>query len=98
MTFSFHPRAEQELDKAVRYYEECCSGLGLEFAEEVYAAIDRIIAYPKAWTKLSKHTRRCFVNRFPFGIIFQVKDSVLRIIAVANLNRKPGYWKRRAIH
>jgi hypothetical protein len=45
MTYSFHPRAEQELDKAVRYYEECSSGLGLEFAEEVYAAIARIIAY-----------------------------------------------------
>lgn len=77
MTFSFHPRAEQELDKAVCYYEECSSGLGLEFAEEVYAAIARIIAYPKAWTRLSKHTRRCLVNRFPFGVIFQVKDSVL---------------------
>ena len=47
MTYSFHPRAEQELDKAVAYYEECRSGLGLEFAEEVYAAIARIIAYPR---------------------------------------------------
>jgi hypothetical protein len=97
MIFSFHPRAEQELDKAVRYYEECCAGLGLEFAEEVYAAIARIIAYPKAWTRMSKQTRRCLVNRFPFGIVFQVKNSELRIIAVANLNRKPGYWKRRVI-
>lgn len=95
MMYYFHPLAEQELDKAVRYYEECSSGLGLEFAEEVYATIARIIAYPKAWTKLSKHTRRCLVNRFPFGIIFQVKGSELRVIAVANLNRKPGYWKRR---
>lgn len=98
MTSSFHPRAEQELGKAVSYYEECSSGLGLEFAEEVYAAIARIIAYPKAWTRLSKHTRRCLVNRFPFGVIFQVKGSELRIIAVANLNRKPGYWKRRVTH
>lgn len=98
MTFSFHPRAEYEFDKAVSYYEECSSWLGLEFAEEVYAAISRIIAYPKAWTRLSKRTRRCLVNRFPFGIIFQVKDSILRIIAVANLNRKPGYWKRRITH
>ena len=94
MTFSFHPRAEWELDKAVRYYEECSHGLGLEFAEEVYAAIARIIAYPKAWTQISKHARRCLVNRFPFGIIFQFKCSELRVIAVANLNRKPGYWKR----
>ncbi len=95
MTFRFHPRAELELNKAVSYYEECASGLGLEFAEEVYAAIARIIAYPKAWTRLSKHARRCLVNRFPFGVIFQVKGSELRIIAVANLNRKPGYWERR---
>jgi len=97
MTFSFHPRAVQELDKAVHYYEECSSGLGLEFAEEVYAAIARIIAYPKSWTRLSKHTRRCLVNRFPFGIIFQIKGSELRVIAVANLNRKPSYWKRRVM-
>lgn len=95
MTFSFHPLAEQELDKAVKYYEECRIGLGLEFAEEVYAAIARIIAYPKAWTQLSKHTRRCLVNRFPFGVIFQVKDTTLRVIAVANLNRRPEYWKKR---
>jgi hypothetical protein len=44
MTFSFHSQAEYELDKAVRYYEECLSGLGIEFAEEVYAAIARIVA------------------------------------------------------
>jgi len=95
MMFSFHPLAEQEFDKAVSYYEECRYGLGLEFAEEVYAAIARIIAYPKAWTKLSKHSRRCLVHRFPFGVIFQVEDMELRVIAVANLNRKPGYWKKR---
>ena len=95
MTFSFHPRAKQELDKAVHYYENCSSGLGLEFAEEVYAAIFRIIAYPKAYTRLSKHTRRCLVHRFPFGVIFQVKDETLRVIAIANLNRKPEYWRKR---
>lgn len=44
MTYYFHPLAEQELDKAVRYYEECCSGLGLEFAEEVYATITRCLS------------------------------------------------------
>jgi hypothetical protein len=74
MTYYFHPLAEQELDKAVRYYEECCSGLGLEFAEEIYATIARIIAYPKAWTKLSKHTRRC---DSPLASYFKSKALIL---------------------
>ena len=43
MRFHFHPEAEQELDQAIQYFEERSPGLGLEFAEEVYAAISRAI-------------------------------------------------------
>ena len=37
---------DEELDLAVEYYERCQSGLCLEFVEEVYATIARIIDYP----------------------------------------------------
>jgi len=32
MRFHFHPEAAAEFDKAVEYYEQRQSGLGLEFA------------------------------------------------------------------
>jgi len=95
MRFYFHPVAETEFDEAIRYYEECETGLGLELAAEVYSAIRRVLAYPEAWSPMSQNTRRCLVNRFPFGVIFQVKGGILRIVAVANLHRRPGYWKNR---
>lgn len=95
MKYSFHPEAEIELDQAVAYYEERQSGLGLELAEEVYAAIIRINEYPDAWTPMSKNTRRALLSRFPYGLIYQVKPGHLRIIAVADLRRTPGYWKKR---
>jgi len=95
MSFSFHPEAERELDEAVAYYEQSQSGLGIEFAEEVYATILRIIQYPNAWTKLSSNTRRCLMNRFPYGVVCQAKSDTVRVIAVANLNRRPGYWSGR---
>jgi hypothetical protein len=95
MRYYFHPRADGEFDEAVRYYEECQPGLGLDFAEEVCAAIGRISEYPDAWATLSKNTRRCLVNRFPYGVIFQVKSGMLRIIAIANLHRRPDYWRDR---
>ena len=44
---------------------------------------------------MSQNTRRCLVNRFPFGVIYQVNAGMLRIIALANLHRRPGYWKVR---
>lgn len=95
MKFSFHPRAEEEFDEAVQYYENCQKGLGLEFAEEVYATIERVAAYPNAWSELSTNTRRCVVNRFPYGVVFQIKSDIVRIIAVANLHQRPGYWQGR---
>jgi plasmid stabilization system protein ParE len=95
MRYYFHPQADEELDAAVRYYEDCQPGLGLEFAEEVYTTIARISSYPDAWSQISKNARRCLLNRFPYGVIFQVKSGMLRIVAVASLHRRPGYWKDR---
>ncbi|MGE5549748.1 MAG: type II toxin-antitoxin system RelE/ParE family toxin [Bacteroidota bacterium] len=95
MRFSFHPAAVTEFNEAVEYYEECLSGIGIQFAEEVYATIARIIEYPEAWSPLSKNTRRCLTNRFPFGIVYQLDSDRISIIAVSHLHRRPGYWKGR---
>lgn len=95
MIFSFHPAAEQELNDAVDYYNQCRDGLGVEFAKEVYSAIQNILSFPNAWTHLSKNTRRCLANRFPYGVIYQIADDEIFIIAVMHLNREPGYWKDR---
>jgi hypothetical protein len=41
VTFSFHPEAEAEFNKAIDYYEGIKSGPGFDFAIEVHAAIQR---------------------------------------------------------
>ena len=95
MRFFFHEDAEAEFNKAVDYYEECRPGLGLEFAQEVYAAILRVVQYPDAWSPMSKNTRRCLTHRFPFGVIYRLKSNYIEIIAVADLRRHPSYWRDR---
>lgn len=60
MKFDFHPGADEEFDKAVDYYEDQQHGLGLEFAEEVYTAIARIIEYPDAWSPISEEYSALF--------------------------------------
>lgn len=95
MRFTFHPDAEAELDQAVAHYEDKQSGLGLELADEVLATITRILDYPKAGPPFSKNTRRCLTNRFPYGIIYQIHGDTVRIMAVAHLSRRPGYWEDR---
>ncbi len=79
MKYSFHPGAEKELNEA----------------KEVYSSIQNILLFPQAWTSLSKNTRRCLTNRFPYGVIFEVKKAHVFIIAVMQLNREPDCWKER---
>ncbi len=95
MTFVFHPEAEEELNLYVDYYNQCQANLGRDFAKEVYSAIQNILAFPDAWAVLSKNTRRCLVNRFPFRILYQKKTEEILIVAIMQLNRKPGYWRGR---
>ncbi len=96
MRFLLHEEAELELDQAVAYYESCSPGLGIDFAEEVYAAISLACTHPKAGTPLSANTRRRLVKRFPFGVVYQPRPGMIRVIAIADLRRRPDYWEGRA--
>jgi hypothetical protein len=95
MRFWLHEAADAELDAAVAYYERCRAGLGIDFAEAVYAAIALACTYPEAGLAFSQNTRRRLVKRFPFGIIYQTKSDALYVIAVADLRRRPRYWQDR---
>jgi len=96
MTYSFHPDAEIEFNISIDYYQECKKNLGLEFANEVYKTIQRILEYPTAWQILDNNIRRCLTNRFPFGIIYYQRNDEIIILAVMQLNREPNYWRQRS--
>jgi len=95
MTYSFHPEAEIEFNKAIDYYEEIETGLGYDFAIEVYSAIQRSLTLPNAWALIDDEIRRSLVNRFPFGVLYSQEKDGLFILAVMNLHRDPEYWKNR---
>ncbi|MFP4573965.1 MAG: type II toxin-antitoxin system RelE/ParE family toxin [Desulfobacterales bacterium] len=95
MKINFLEIAQIELDEAIEYYNYEVPGLGDAFLAEVLNAIDRIGRFPEAWGPCSKRTRRCRTRRFPYGVIYQIRDQEILIVAIANLHRKPGYWKDR---
>lgn len=92
MRISFLKIAQIELDDAIEYYNYESSKLGDAFLVEVLKSLERIVLFPKAWHICSKNTRRCQTRRFPYGIIYQIRDDKILIIAIENLHRKPEYW------
>jgi toxin ParE1/3/4 len=95
MKIGFLSPASIDLMAAISYYNDQSEGLGFEFAAEVNRTQERILQYPEAWPKLSKRTRRCRTNRFPYGLIYQVREDSILIVAVMHLSRNPETWKNR---
>lgn len=97
MNFAFHPEAEAEFNEAIEYYEEIEPGLGYDFALEVYATIQRSVAFPKAWPVIEGRIRRSLAKRFPYGVLYSEEDEQLYIVAVMHLHRHPKYWQHREL-
>ena len=95
MKIEFLPPARAELTDAVLFYNTQSEGLGYEFAAEVKRTLERIAQYPDAWFRLSKRTRRCRTNRFPFGVIYQIRKEAVLVVAVMHLSREPQTWRSR---
>ena len=92
MKIIFLEIAQIELDDAVLYYNYEVPGLGDAFLNEVLNALDRIGGFPEAWHPCSKRTRRCQTRRFPYGIIYQIRQEEILIVAVANLHLSLMHW------
>ena len=87
--------AEQEFAEAVDYDNGQCPGLGYEFAADVQKTLARIGAFPEAWPSLSRRARRCLVDRFPYGVVYQVRQDCILIGGVMHLRRDPKRWQDR---
>ena len=88
----FHRLAEYEPNEAAQYYDLEEPGLGAAFLEEVDRCLQSIQAAPEAGAILRGTVRRRLLRRFPYALLYRIKPSGIRILAVMNLRRRPTYW------
>ena len=92
---SFHPEAIEEYIASYAWYHEKGTHLADVFEHEIERAIRLIIEAPKRWPIYQKIYRRVLVRRFPYSLIYQIRETDVVVMAVAHGHRLPGYWKRR---
>jgi len=95
MVVLFLAPAKQDVRDIVTYYNTEEPGLGYEFWDEVLACLRRIQRNPRAWTDIGGGVRRCITHRFPYGILFEIRDGKAIVVAVMHLRRHPQAWRDR---
>lgn len=96
MIASFHELAERELNEAAEYFSQRQPGLGAAFIAEVQRCSEAILQHPEAGPIILGTTRRRLCRRFPYALLYTIRPDVIRILAVMNLKRRPGYWVGRS--
>jgi toxin ParE1/3/4 len=91
----FHEEAAREYEAAFEWYFARSRQAASRFAEEIVRAVDSISETPERWPLGVHGVRRFLLRRFPFGVFYRDLPSVVQIVAVARLHRRPGYWKDR---
>lgn len=99
-TVAFHPAAADEFVLALAWYDDQRAGLGDELSSEVRLVTvsleEHADALPIAHdSPPSEDVRQARVHRFPYRLVFFVDGSFVRVVAVAHLRRRPGYWRHR---
>ena len=88
----FHPAAEEELYEALAWYAERSLIAARTFVQEVSYVVRLAVNSPDTWTVAGGNTRRIVFPRFPFQLVFRVKDAEIEIVAIAHQRRRPSYW------
>ena len=96
MRVTFNELAERELNDAAQYYEHEQAGLGAAFVAEIERTTRTLIELPLASPVVLNSVRRRLCSRFPYALLYTVAESEIRILAVMNLKRRPGYWVGRS--
>jgi plasmid stabilization system protein ParE len=87
--------AEEEAREARIFYEDRDVRIAADFMRELDRTIEVVVDRPDRWPAVRQNAHSFLLRRFPFRIVYTFDDEVVRIIAVAHLRRRPGYWSSR---
>ena len=91
----FHDEARIEFLDQVAYYEQARAGLGDRFYTEVEIAVARAGRMPGLGSPHKYGTRRMYPKKFPFSVVYVVRELEIVILAVAHFRRRSSFWRKR---
>ncbi|HEV7515599.1 MAG TPA: type II toxin-antitoxin system RelE/ParE family toxin, partial [Thermoanaerobaculia bacterium] len=66
--------------------------LRTRFLLAVEEALEQLLAHPEAAKVVRGDVRRKPLRRFPYGLLYTIRNDEVRILAVMHQRRRPFYW------
>ncbi|MEI6758391.1 MAG: type II toxin-antitoxin system RelE/ParE family toxin [Chlorobium sp.] len=89
------PEAQEDVDAAYWWYEDCRTGLGEEFLGCVDACIQTICRMPDLYPVIHEQYRRALVRRFPFSVFYEFNVQKVTVYSIFHSSQEPRKWLSR---
>jgi plasmid stabilization system protein ParE len=89
------PAADRDVEAAFAWYENECTGLGIDFLAELRVAYARIVEGPLKYRDQRSGVRRALLRRFPYAVYFSLEGNAIVVLAVLHAHRDPAAWQTR---
>ncbi len=87
--------AERDYAEALSWYAGRSIQAAEHFEDEFQRTLDAIASDPQRFPHCDSRHRYCLMHRYPFQVIYRLRDDEVLVIAVAHAKRKPAYWADR---
>lgn len=91
----FRPEVADDVGDAIDWYDSKRTGLGSEFVEEFWSAVERITSQPLAYAVNQTGLRACRLARFPYVVHYRCTEVEVLIVAVMFGGRDTSAWTDR---
>lgn len=91
-----HPAARREIRRAFEWYlQEASQRIAAGFLDDFEQTLALLKKHPEIGEPGGSNTRRLIFQRYPYTVVYRLKDEALEIVAIAHQSRQPEYWAGR---
>jgi plasmid stabilization system protein ParE len=87
--------AQLEIEDAFEHYRRESPRIADRFPKVIRSSLKGIKKNPKLYPPYTTNSRRRVLGSFPFSVIYQEKQEIILIVAIAHAKRHEGYWVKR---
>jgi len=89
MDIKLHPKAEEDLKKALEHYFKIDLDLKKKFIHYLDLTFNKILNFPNLYQYETKTSQKVLMEKFPYIVIYEQYKGIIMILAIFHTSRNP---------
>lgn len=95
MTIKLHPKAEEDLENALEFYNGIDKKLEIKFLKYLELTFNKILNFTDLYPFENSVVQKTIVEKFPYIVLYEKYEDIVMILAIFHTKRDSSELTRR---